>query len=137
MLAKRKGASREGWSEGSVEQSRESTNRNRIQGAPGRTSCLETAKSVSIKAQIGCRSGDCAAKVFGLTPGDLCRCPLGLRRVVRRPDHDTEVSKGRSSSAEAGGGRSPSVCDAEGSRCEGLNGPRKGLNGEASRRWDS
>ena len=35
MLAKRKGASREGWSEGSVEQNRDPTNRNRIRGRPG------------------------------------------------------------------------------------------------------
>ena len=38
VLAKRKGASREGWSEGSVEQTCDLTNRNRISGSAGRTS---------------------------------------------------------------------------------------------------
>ncbi len=46
MLVKRKGASREGWSEGSVKQNCDLTNRNRIRGDVGRTSCLETAKSI-------------------------------------------------------------------------------------------
>ena len=35
MLATRKGASREGWSEGSVVQNRDLTNRNRIGGGQG------------------------------------------------------------------------------------------------------
>ena len=74
MLAKRKGASREGWSEGSVEQSCDLTNRNRISGGAEWTSCLETAKSISIKT-LHCRSGGCAAKGIELTPGDL-RCCL-------------------------------------------------------------
>ena len=136
MLAKRKGASREGWSEGSVEQSCDLMNKNRIAGGVGWTSCLGPAKSVSIETPRR-RSGGCAAKVAEVTPGGLCRCPAGLRRVVRRPDRGAEVSRGHSSSEEAGGGRSPSVYDAEGSRCEGPNGPRKGLNGEASRRCHS
>ncbi len=131
MLAKRKGASREGWSEGSVEQSCDPTNRNRISGDAGWTSCLETAKSISIET-LRRKSGGCAAKAVELTPGDLCRCPTGLRRVVRRPDRGIEVSRGHSSSEETGGGRIPSVCDAEGSRCEGPNG-----NGEVTRRCDS
>ena len=136
MLAKRKGASREGWSEGSVEQSCDSTNRNRIAGGVGWTSCLGPAKSISIKIPRR-RSGGCAVKAVEPTLGDLCRCPAGLGCAVRRPDRGTEVSRGHSSSGEAGGGRSPSVSDAEGSRCEGLNGPHKGLNGEANRRCDS
>ena len=49
MLATRKGASREGWSEGSVVQSRDLTNRNRIGGRAGWTSVGRTAKSISIK----------------------------------------------------------------------------------------
>lgn len=49
MLATRKGASREGWSEGSVVQNRDSTNRNRIRGRPAWTSVLLNAKSISIK----------------------------------------------------------------------------------------
>jgi len=83
VLAKRKGASREGWFEGSVEQSCDLTNRNRIRGGVGWTSCLETAKSISIKTPRS-RSGRCAVKVIRLTPGDLCRRPLGLALAVRQ-----------------------------------------------------
>ena len=64
MLAKRKGASREGWSEGSVEQSCDLTNRNRIEGMTGWTSWLGTAKSTSIEA-LWCRSGGRAAVITG------------------------------------------------------------------------
>ena len=135
MLAKRKGASREGWSEGSVEQSCDLTNRNRIPGDTGWTSCLETAKSISIKT-LCCRSGGCAAKAVELTPGDLCRCPTGLRRVVRRPDRGTEVSRGHSSSEEAGGGRIPSVCRGRFALRRPKR-PPQGVNGEAIRRCDS
>lgn len=92
MLAKRKGASREGWSEGSVEQTCDPTHRNRIQGSAGRTSWLETAKSISIKSSC-CRSDGCAGKVIELTSGDLRRCPQGLRYAVRRPHHGAEVSR--------------------------------------------
>ncbi len=49
MLATRKGASREGWSEGSVVQRRDLTNRNRIIGRPGWRSMRQNAKSISIK----------------------------------------------------------------------------------------
>ena len=75
MLVKRKGASREGWSEGSVKQNCDLTNRNRIRGNAGRTSWLETAKSISIES-LRCRSGGCAGKAVELTPGGLCRCPM-------------------------------------------------------------
>lgn len=136
MLAKRKGASREGWSEGSVEQSCDLTYRNRISGGVGWTSCLEIAKSISIKT-LHCRSGGCAAKAIELTPGDLCRCPTGLRRVVRRPDHGIEVSRGHSSSGEAGGGRIPSVMTRKVRVAKARTVPEKGLNGVASRRCDS
>ncbi|KAJ8136525.1 hypothetical protein OY671_010262, partial [Metschnikowia pulcherrima] len=44
------GQSREGSSEGSVEQRRGPTNRNRIPGMSRRTSGHMTAKSISIKA---------------------------------------------------------------------------------------
>ena len=137
MLAKRKGASREGWSEGSVEQSCDLTNRNRIRGDVGRTSCLETAKSISIKS-LRCRSGGCAVKAVELTPGGLCRRPtVGLRRVVRRPDRGAEVSRRHSSHEEAGSGSEEARRMLEGSRGEGPNGPRKGSNGGASRPWNS
>jgi len=104
VLVKRKGASREGWSEGSVKQNCDLTNRNRIRGDVGRTSCLETAKSISIEF-LRCRSGGCAGKAVELTPGGLCRCPMvGLRRVVRRPDRGIEVSRRHSNHEEAGSG---------------------------------
>ena len=67
-------------SEGSVEQNRDLTNRNRIRGIPGRTSGQLVAKSISIKGQ-DCRSGRCAGKAIGLTWGGLCRVlVLGLRK---------------------------------------------------------
>jgi hypothetical protein len=69
------GRNREGPSEGSVEQSRDPTNRNRIRGRVGRTSGQSTAKSISINGQ-NCKSGGCAAKAVELTPRDL-------RRVLR------------------------------------------------------
>ena len=96
MLAKRKGASREGWSEGSVEQSRESTNRNRIRGRSEWTSGPGIAKSISIKTP-SCISGDCAAKVVGLTPGGLRCCPeFETEEAERRPYRSAEVSSGHS-----------------------------------------
>ncbi len=81
MLATRKGAFREGWSEGSVVQNRGPTNRNRIRGNPGWTSVLPNAKSTSIETS-GCRSGGYAAKVIGLTSGGLCCC---LKSRLRKP----------------------------------------------------
>ena len=66
-------------SEGSVEQNRDLTNRNRIRGIPGRTSGQRTAKSISIKGQ-GCRSGRGAGKAIELTQGGLRHVPTsGLR----------------------------------------------------------
>src|ERR687888_2515639 len=61
-------------SEGSAEQNRDLTNRNRIRGIPGRTSGRLTAKSTSIKGQ-GCRSGRAAGKAIELTGGGLRRVP--------------------------------------------------------------
>ena len=66
-------------SEGSVEQNRDLTNRNRIQGILGRTSGRLIAKSLSIKDQ-GCRSGRGAGKAIELTQGGLRHVPtLELR----------------------------------------------------------
>ena len=61
-------------SEGSVEQNRDLTNRNRIGGRLGRTSEQLVAKSISIKGQV-CRSGRCAGKATELTWGGLRRVP--------------------------------------------------------------
>ena len=52
--------------------SREPMNKNRIRGGPGRASWLETAKPISIKAQIGRRTGGCATKVVGELPREIC-----------------------------------------------------------------
>ena len=79
MLAKAQGRRREAGSGGSVEQSRDLTNRNRIRGIRGRTSGRLIAKSTSIKGH-GCRSGGAAAKAVRLTLGDLRPVPeTGLR----------------------------------------------------------
>ena len=61
-------------SEGSAEQNRGLTNRNRIRGISGRTSGQRTAKSIFIKGQ-GCRFGRGAGKAIELTQGDLRRVP--------------------------------------------------------------
>lgn len=79
------GRHREVTSEGSVEQSRDLTNRNRIRGIPGGTSGRLIAKSISINSQ-GCRSGRCAGKAIKLTWGDLRHVLLwdwGDRKVAR------------------------------------------------------
>jgi len=96
VLATRKGASREGWSEGSVVQSRGPTNRNRIRGRLGWTSARRSTKSISVKTPA-CRSGGHAAKVVELTPGDLdCCLAIGTEEVERRPYRSPEVSRGHS-----------------------------------------
>ena len=71
-------------SEGSAEQSRDLTNRNRIRGILGRTSGRLIAKSTSIKGQ-GCRSGGDAVKAIELTWGDLRRVPIS---ELRKPQGD-------------------------------------------------
>jgi len=67
------GRSREARSERSVEQIRELTDRNRIQGNRIRTSEQKIAKSIVIKG-CGCRFGSCAEKVVELTLGDSALC---------------------------------------------------------------
>ena len=90
------GRRREAGSGGSVDQSRDLTNRNRTGGILGRTSGQLIAKSRSIKGQ-GCRSGRCAVKAVRLTPGDLRSVPLlGTEGAARQPDRDAEVSRGHS-----------------------------------------
>ncbi len=92
MLAKRKGGRREAASEGSVEQNRDLTNRNRIRGSLGWTSGSLIAKSISTKGH-GCKSGRRAVKAAGLTPGDLRSCS-------RRNWASREVSRSRSRSQQ-------------------------------------
>ena len=69
-------------SEGSVEQTRDLTNRKRISGIPGRTNGRLITKSVSIKDQ-GCRSGRRAGKAIELTWGGLRRVPISELREPR------------------------------------------------------
>ena len=76
-------------SEGSVEQNRGLTNRNRISGIPGRTSGRLIAKSISIKGQ-GCRSGRGAGKAIELTWGGLCRVPIS---ELREPQGDLTAAQ--------------------------------------------
>lgn len=76
-------------SEGSAEQNRDLTNRNRIRGILGRTSGRLIAKSRSIKGQ-GCRSGRCAGKAIELTWGGLCRVPIS---ELRKPQGDLTAAQ--------------------------------------------
>jgi hypothetical protein len=69
-------------SEGSVEQTRDLTNRKRIRGISGRTSGQRVAKSISIKGQ-GCRSDRGAGKAIELTWGGLRRVPISELREPR------------------------------------------------------
>src|SRR6516162_7393250 len=68
-LAKHKGGRREAASEGSAEQNRGLTDRNRIGGILGRTSGQRVAKSISIKGQV-CRSGRVRGRRSDL-PGEI------------------------------------------------------------------
>ena len=71
---------REAGCKGSVEQTCESMNKNRIERPECRASGRLAAKPISIKGTEG-RSGDCARKAVELTSGDLrCVLKLGLRR---------------------------------------------------------
>ena len=73
------GRRRETSSEGSAEQNRDLTYRNRIGGHTDRTSWHKAAKSISIKGPWG-KFGRCAAKAVKLTSGDLPRVrDSGLR----------------------------------------------------------
>ncbi len=72
------GRHREVGSEGSVEQTREPMNKNRIRGAERRASVRVAAKPISIKG-VRRISGGSARKAIELTSGDLVRVPVGLR----------------------------------------------------------
>src|SRR2546427_6537462 len=90
------GYRREAGSEGSMEQTCESMNKNRIQGASaGRAGNLPRSpypsKSISIK-DAKRRFGDCARKAVELTPGDLLGVASATEVVERPPDCRAEVS---------------------------------------------
>ena len=89
-ISEAQGRRREAGSEGSVEQSRDPMDKNRIRGLPGRTSGPMIAKSIAIEGRGGI-SGGCAVKAVGLTSG-------GLRRV-RKPRTE-RFRKGRDRGAE-------------------------------------
>jgi len=83
-LAKHKGGRREAASEGSAEQNRGLTDRNRIRGMLGRTSGPLVAKSISIKGQV-CRSGGVRGRRSDL-PGEICAVVPDLE--LREPRGD-------------------------------------------------
>src|SRR5213592_4544512 len=108
-------------SEGSAEQNRDLTNRNRISGILGRTSGRLTAKSISIKGQ-GCRSGRCAGKAIELTWGGLRHVPTS---ELREPQGDLTVMQ---ESAEG------VVGDAVGKASEALQGRKAEQTDRPSRK---
>jgi hypothetical protein len=69
-VSETQGRHREVRSEGSVEQTRELMNKNRIRGIRRWTSGHMITKSIFIKG-AGCKFGGCARKVIGLALGDL------------------------------------------------------------------
>ena len=96
-ISEAQGRRREAGSEGSVEQSRDPMDKNRIRGLPGRTSEQMVAKSIAIKGRGG-KSGGCAVKAVDLTSGGL----RGVRksrteRVRKARDRGAEVSRRHSS----------------------------------------
>lgn len=127
------GRNREVRSERSVEQIRELTDRNRIQGTRIRTSGQVTAKSIVIK-ECGCKFDSCAEKVVELTQGGSAMC-LGneTEETVRRPYRSAELSRGRSNlSIEQAPKQVGSQIESE-----GPNGARKGLMDKAIRAFVS
>ena len=80
-ISEAQGRRREARSEGSVEQSRDPMDKNRIRGLPGRTSGQMIAKSTAIKGRGGKFDG-CAVKADSLTSGGLHRVRETGQRVV-------------------------------------------------------
>ena len=100
-ISEAQGRRREAGSEGSVEQSRDPMDKNRIRGLPGRTSEPMIAKSTAIKGRGG-KFGGCAVKAVSLTSG-------GLRRV--RNSRTERARKGRHRGAEVSRGHSSRLAD--------------------------
>jgi hypothetical protein len=96
--------------EGSAEQNRDLTGRNRIRGIPGPTSGQRIAKSTSIKDQ-GCRSGRRAGKAIELTWGDLRRVPVS---ELREPQGDlTAMQESAEGVVRHAGGKASEALQAE------------------------
>jgi len=112
-----------GW-EGSRRRSRDSTNRNRVEGGATRASLPDKVKPDAIKGSFRKRGG-CAMKVAGLIQGDLHGCPrclvLRVRGVVRDGGAREgavrcgEVSRGRSTSGDRGRWEGPNAKPRRGS----------------------
>jgi len=77
--------------EGSVEQSCEPMDKNRIEGVAEQGERAKFCEALVIKARWR-KCGGCAVKECVLTRGDLALCLKGRQRMLER-----EVSKGRSS----------------------------------------
>jgi len=92
------GRAREGRSEGSVERSREPTNRNRIRGTADQGELPANSEALAAK-ETRCKSGGCATKVKGLTQGELALRLKG-RRLRRRCEKSAEVVVGRRRATE-------------------------------------
>ena len=71
-ISEAQGRRREAWSEGSVEQSRDPMDKNRIRGLPGRTSGQVTAKSIAIKGRGGKSGGVCGGEGRSVLPREVC-----------------------------------------------------------------
>ena len=74
-------------------------------------------------------------KAVELTLGGLCRVPEGTGEVVRLPERGAEVSRGHSRPRKRAGTLDKQCRKTH--LAEGLNGPREGINGVASRPCDS
>ena len=94
-ISEAQGRRREAGSEGSVEQSRDPMDKNRIRGLPGRTSEPMIAKSTAIKGRGG-KSGGCAVKAVGLTSGGLRRVRKPRTERARKGRHQGPSSRCRS-----------------------------------------
>jgi len=88
------GRDRERSSEGSVERTREPTNRNLIRGATDQGELAKDSEALVAK-ETWRKSGGCAGKVLSLTQGDLALRLKGRRH--RKAER--EVSRGREGDA--------------------------------------
>ena len=82
------GPDREGGFEGSVERSREPTNRNRMRGAADQGELARDSEALAAKEEWR-KSGSCGVKVGSLTQGDLASRLKG-RRTGRRSEKSAE-----------------------------------------------
>lgn len=86
-------------SEGSLRQSSDPRNTNRIRGCGTRVSPRDRTKPIAIK-WFPSKCGGCGAEAVTLTRGGLQICPLGTMGFVRNSDGSAEVSRGHSRAAD-------------------------------------